>query len=249
MPQNYSFVKELLPKWENAISNNLKDRSIRYIVTGNLIQAYRNDNFSGRLVQFTTLENKVRKGILLPENYIQKASRTSSQKVSVPINKCLKIVSSIMTNQSLQCSNTLSIFRKDPYHFKLIVSASKQVAGNVYLDEDILSAIVGNTFEKVSATMTALVHVSNLSKVLNTLGGKLKVSAELSPEQFKIIADEVNLENQFSDELQELPVFNSPTLVQEQPKNDDAKRVLTLKYKYRLRLQLQILERNKLLKA
>jgi hypothetical protein len=95
--------------------------------------------------------------------------------------------------------------------------------------------------------MTALVHVSNLSKVLNTLGGKLKVSAELSPEQFKIIADEVNLENQFSDELQELPVFNSPTLVQEQPKNDDAKRVLTLKYKYRLRLQLQILERNKLL--
>lgn len=247
MPQNYSFVKELLPKWETAISNNLKDRSIRYIVTGNLIQAYRNDNFSGRLVQFTTLENKVRKGILLPENYIQKASRTSSQKVSVPINKCLKVVSSIMTNQSLQCSNTLSIFRKDPYHFKLIVSASKQVAGNVYLDEDILSAIVGNSFEKVSATMTALVHVSNLSKVLNTLGGKLKVSAELSPEQFKIIADEVNLENQFSDELQELPVFNSPTLVQEQPKNDDAKRVLTLKYKYRLRLQLQILERNKLL--
>jgi hypothetical protein len=72
MPQNYSFVKELLPKWEAAISNNLKDRSIRYIVTGNLIQAYRNDNFSGRLVQFTTLENKVRKGILLPETTFKK---------------------------------------------------------------------------------------------------------------------------------------------------------------------------------
>ncbi|KAL6953742.1 DNA helicase [Sarracenia purpurea var. burkii] len=95
-------------------------------------------------------------------------------------------------------ANELSYVKelKDPYHFKLIVSASKQVAGNVYLEEDILSAIVGNSFEKVSATMTALVHVSNLGKVLNTLGSKLKVSAELSPEQFKIIADEVNLENQ-----------------------------------------------------
>ncbi|MDI9878379.1 hypothetical protein [Flectobacillus longus] len=40
MPQNYSFVRELLPKWETAISNNSKNRSIRYIVTGNLIQAY-----------------------------------------------------------------------------------------------------------------------------------------------------------------------------------------------------------------
>ncbi|MDI9862610.1 strawberry notch-like NTP hydrolase domain-containing protein [Flectobacillus roseus] len=244
IPPNYSFVKELLPKWETAIANNSKDSSIRYIVTGNLIQAYRNDNFSGRLVQFTTSENKVRKGILLPENYIQKVSKTSSQKVSVPINKCLKVVSSITsTYQSLQCSNTLAIFRKDPYHFKLVVSASKQLAGNVYLDEEILASVVGNTFEKVSATMTALVHVSNLSKVLNTLGVKLKVSAELSPEQFKVIADELNLENQFSDEIKDLPVaipsleINTPSITDLESK----KKVLALKYKYKLRLQTQLL--------
>jgi hypothetical protein len=95
--------------------------------------------------------------------------------------------------------------------------------------------------------MKAKVSLNDIDEALQVLGEKLNIVAELKPEQFDIIRGEFNLENQFSDELQELPVFNSPTLVQEQPKNDDAKRVLTLKYKYRLRLQLQILERNKLL--
>jgi hypothetical protein len=56
---------------------------------------------------------------------------------------------------------------------------------------------------------------------LQVLGEKLNMVAELKPEHFDIIRGEFNLENQFSDELQELPVFNSPKKCKN-PKNDDA---------------------------
>ena len=244
MPSGYSFVRDLLPAWEKSIQANSKDRGIKFLITGNIIQAYRGGLKSGKLVQFTTQTGKIRKGILLPEG---EGFEKQKIKIGVPLQKCSKIVKSLAKDKSIDCNNSLSIFRETNDVFALYVSASRQNAGNIYLDADLLKLTQKGLFEKVSNNMKAKVSLNDIDEALQVLGEKLNIVAELKPEQFDIIRGEFNLENQFSDELQELPVFNSPTLVQEQPKNDDAKRVLTLKYKYRLRLQLQILERNKLL--
>jgi hypothetical protein len=246
MPSGYSFVRDLLPAWEKSIQANSKDRGIKYLITGNIIQAYRGGLKAGKLVQFTTQSGKIRKGILLPEGENFDKQRA---KIGVPVQRCSKIIKSLPRDKSIECNNSVSIFREANDDFAIYVSASRQNAGNIYLDADLMKLTQKGLFEKVSNNMKAKVSMSDIDSVLQVLGEKLHVVAELKPEQFDIIRSEFNLENQFSDELQELPVFNNPTLVQESLKNDDAQRRLSLKYKYRLRLQLQILERNNLLKA
>ena len=216
------------------------------MITGNIIQAYRGGLKSGKLVQFTTQSGKIRKGILLPEGENFDKQRA---KIGVPVQRCGKIIKSLPRDKSIECNNSVSIFRETNDDFAIYVSVSRQNAGNIYLDADLMKLTQKGLFEKVSNNMKAKVSMSDIDSVLQVLGEKLHVVAELKPEQFDIIRSEFNLENQFSDELQELPVFNNPTLVQEPLKNDDAQRRLSLKYKYRLRLQLQILERNNLLKA
>lgn len=233
---SYSYQDDLFPLWQKAIINNTKDRGTRLIITGNLIQAYRNTNFSGRLIQFTTYDGKIRKGILVSESYAPKSTGNAQEKVGVPLDKCQKVVNSLMVRaQPILCSNSITIFKIGLQQYALIVSASRQTAGNIYLDEELLALVEKGKFEKISSSMSAVVLAPQMPQVLQLLGKKLKINAELSPEQFALIQGDISTQNQYSDEVKPLPIIITAKVTM------DKKKELTLKYKYKLRLQRQLL--------
>ena len=80
--------EDLLNEWETEIKQKTKDRGIRYIITGNLLQAFGSE--SGKLVSYTTIEGQTKKGILMPEEWQPK--EMGQRKITVPIIKALPLL-------------------------------------------------------------------------------------------------------------------------------------------------------------
>lgn len=115
----------------------------------------------------------MKKGILIPENC--NPGNEVQQKVEVPISRALKIIRSLGNGQKITTSNNISIFKQHD-KFKIIVLSSKQRAGDVYLDEDILNLVDGHNFEKVSDRMAATLNENKIDDFISILQEKFNAS-------------------------------------------------------------------------
>ena len=81
--------ESMLQLWANAIKASSKSRMIRYIATGNLLQFFGQEAIpKSKLIQFSTLDGKTRKGALMPESYLPDGildGKVGSQKIIVPV--------------------------------------------------------------------------------------------------------------------------------------------------------------------
>jgi hypothetical protein len=173
-------IPELLNAWEKFLEKNISDRKIRHVVTGNLLQA--SSDMKGKLVSYTTIDNKVKKGILLPENW-DKADETQNN-VVVPIIKALPIIKSLVHGNHIVTNNGLSIF-KNGTSFKLITSASRSKGGEIYLDEEILKLVDNNNFEKTSDKMVAELPEENIGKLITILQNTHSAAITIGSHQLK----------------------------------------------------------------
>jgi hypothetical protein len=178
--------EDTLSRWESAIKESTVDRKARHIVTGNLLQAF--SAYKGKLVSYTTIDGAVKKGILMPENW--NPGNEVQQKVEVPISRAIKIIRSLGNGQQITTSNNISIFKQYD-KFKIIVSSSKQRAGDVYLDEDILKLVDGHNFEKVSDRMAATLDADKIDAFNTMLQEKFNASVSLNAQQFEVIKKEI----------------------------------------------------------
>lgn len=240
-PSFYDYTMPmLLQDWANNIASASKSRTERFIITGNLIQAFSIDELPrGKLIQYTTQNGRVLKGVLMPVSFKNIADK-GLQKVTVPIGKILPIVQRLTKDGFIDGSNTVAILRNNemPGFYKLATSISKEKAGNIFLDEDILKLVKGKNFQSVSTSMVADVDYNNMQAVLNILENKHNVEVELSQADFALIEHQFQ-ENKFENEVIAVP---TPTPIVDV--DVDKKKKLALKYKYRLRLQLQEQELN-----
>jgi hypothetical protein len=179
-------MEDTLARWESAIKESTVDRKTRHIITGNLLQAFA--AYKGKLVSYTTLDGGVKKGILMPENW--SPANSTQQKVEVPISRALKLIRSLPNGQQITTSNNVSIFKQYD-KFKIIVSASKQRAGDVFLDEDVLKLVDGHNFEKVSDRMAATLEERKIDDLVAILQEKFNASVPMNSQQFEIIKDEI----------------------------------------------------------
>lgn len=178
--------EDTLSRWESSIKESTVDRKARHIITGNLLQAFA--AYKGKLVSYTTIDGAVKKGILMPENW--NPGNEVQQKVEVPISRALKIIRSLGNGQQITTSNNISIFKQHD-KFKIIVSSSKQRAGDVYLDEDILKLVEGHNFEKVSDRMAATLNENKIDAFITILQEKFNASVSLNAQQFDVIKNEI----------------------------------------------------------
>lgn len=178
--------EDTLSRWESAIKESTVDRKARHVITGNLLQAFA--AYKGKLVSYTTIDGAVKKGILMPENW--NPGNEVQQKVEVPISRALKIIRSLGNGQQITTSNNISIFKQYD-KFKIIVSSSKQRAGDVYLDEDILNLVDGHNFEKVSDRMAATLDEGRIDDFISILQEKFNASVLLNAQQFEVIKNEI----------------------------------------------------------
>ncbi|MBD3638806.1 MAG: strawberry notch C-terminal domain-containing protein, partial [Crocinitomicaceae bacterium] len=172
-------LENTLNEWETTITENTKDRGIRYIVTGNLLQAFA--DFNGKLVSYTTLDGQVKKGILLPENWDQ--VKETEGKVTVPIAKAIKIIQSLTRGAAIYASSDIAIFKQNDMQFRIAVPASRKKGGDIYLNEGLLKLVERNIFEKIGDRMVAMLPQNNLPKFTEILQNELGITVSLYQNQ------------------------------------------------------------------
>lgn len=227
-----SDLPELAPSqlqgyWQNAIAARMKNREVRHIVTGNILQGL-GRFFSGRLISYTTIDGEEKKGIFLPENW-QDEEEGKERQITVPASKALPLIKSLGEGHEITVGKDISIFRQGG-NFKLIVPASKSSGGDIYLNPSLLSLVEGNNFNKVSNTMVALFDNYALEDVLNVLEREIGTSVTVTRTQFKYIKDyfpEVLKVDNFP-KLKMLPEDTEPTVTDDEDIELEAEALLLL---------------------
>ncbi len=118
--------EEMKASWTKSVAKRSSTREQRFMVTGNLLQAYA-DFTSGRLVSYTTATGEVKKGILLPETF----EENLAENVAVPVVRASSIIASMGIGSQLNLTGDIALFRL-PDGFKMIVHASKSRGGDYY---------------------------------------------------------------------------------------------------------------------
>ena len=180
-----SELEETLSNWENSIKQSSSDRQIRYVITGNLLQAF--SQYRGKLVSFTMMNNTVRKGILMPDYW--EPEEQSLNRVDVPIERALKIIKSLGQGSQIDTNNNISFFRQGD-RYKVIVPGTRARGGEFFLNKDILALVEKNNFEKVGDKMVASVPLSNIDELVQLLQDKFNTSVTISAFQFDLVKED-----------------------------------------------------------
>ncbi|MEM0998433.1 MAG: strawberry notch C-terminal domain-containing protein [Bacteroidota bacterium] len=176
--------KELIATWDQITGEHRKDWQIRFIATGNLLQAV--SKFNGKLVSYTTREGRTRKGLLLPENFTP--TRQELGEVRVPLVKAVSIFESLPVGKLQRTDAGVGFIRKDLNTFEVYVAASKKKGGKYYQDEDLIELVSGQ-FEKTSNNMIAKLPHSRIGEFLRLLQEKFSDAVTLGQEDFMRIKD------------------------------------------------------------
>lgn len=180
-------LKTAREDWAELIKKSTKDRTIRYIVTGNILQAF--TEYQGNLVSYTTHDGKTLKGVLMPEYWLPAKGGTEAM-IIVPVGKAIRFITDMKPGDEITTTNHVSIQRTTS-GYRLIVPGAKQTYGDIFLDRDLMELAKGGNFNKVSDRMMADFDESHKDKLVNILQEKHKLSVSLSPKEFAQIKDEL----------------------------------------------------------
>lgn len=182
MSINNTEENDLLDEWEREIKLKSKDRGMRYIITGNLLQAFGSE--SGKLVSYTTKTGETKKGILMPEEWQPKES--GAQRVTVPIVKALPLLKSMTEGTALYASNDLAFFKQGD-KYRVILPMARSKSGDIYIDPNLMALVDKGMFEKMSDKMQAFLPVSNLESFATILQNKFGVSVLVNLNQLAML--------------------------------------------------------------
>lgn len=176
-------IDKNIEQWDEQIKSTTKDRSVRYIVTGNILQAFA--SFKGKLVSYTTDNNEIKKGILMPEHW--SAETETKGKVIVPIAKATKIIKSMSNGSSIFGTSSISFFKLYDNRYRVSVPASRKKGGEIYLNESLLKLVENNVFEKVGSQMTTHVPFENIESFLTILQDSSGVTISVTQNQIDAV--------------------------------------------------------------
>jgi hypothetical protein len=177
----------LLDNWEEWIKQGSVDRQTRYIITGNLLQAFA--DHPGKLISYTTIDQQVKKSILLPEHWNPKEQL--EDKVTVPVIKALPLIQSLTQGSSMVTNTGISFFRESEARFKVIVSASRSASGDIFLNPEILQLVTGNNFEKRADKMVAYIGIENMPQLIKVIQQINNCAVSIPYAQLKFIKQDV----------------------------------------------------------
>ena len=191
------YNKEYLQTWwQDQIRNAVNDRVNRFMITGNLLQAYKSSGVEGRgkIVTFTTIENRQRRGIILPDTYSDEPKRDVNGKltvftIDVPILKGLAIIRALPVDKMIECANGLSFIKNSYSTYKLLCPSRLKA---IITDEDIGELLLSEDgFQKVGNAMVGIVADTDLERLCTILQNEYNTSIKLTEEQLKFIADQI----------------------------------------------------------
>ena len=146
---------------------------------------------AGKLISFTTSDDQVRKGILLPEEF---RADEEANTVQVPIIKILSYIEGMRTNDRLATSIELTI-KKGWDGFIIQVPSSRKGGIESFADQSILDLVNDGRFEKIGNRMEATLPSENLNAFIRILQTK-NVNVALTHSQFEMIKDQFEMSPQ-----------------------------------------------------
>lgn len=167
---------DLLIDWAEEVQKRNTDRGVRFMITGNILQAF--DDERGKLVSYTTSDGEVKKGILKPEGWEPNPERS----IRVPILKALKVLTSMVNNSSIHCSDSMSIFRVGD-SFRLTVSADRAEFLGMNEDTELIELLYEEKFIETEDDLQAIFFASRLETVAEILQRKYSLSLKLKDYQ------------------------------------------------------------------
>ncbi|WP_075603125.1 strawberry notch-like NTP hydrolase domain-containing protein [Saccharicrinis aurantiacus] len=177
-------ANNILNNWDDYTKAFQASRRIRYILTGNLLQAA-GDN--GKLVSYTTINGDVKKGVLLPENWSpnnNKGKTNEDAYVIVAAKDAAHYIKSMSNGSSISSENNIGIFR-NPQGFKFIIPKGRGTQA-IYKDAEIIKLVEGSHgFEMVSGSMTGMVSEEKIAKLLGLMSNRHGVSFKVGRQIFE----------------------------------------------------------------
>ena len=190
--------RNILIVGKNLAKRLMHPRRPRYIITGNLLQAF--SDFPGKLVSFTTTSGDIRKGILMPENWQPKKGGES---VILPIGKALVYIKKMSEGNSIVTTNDIAIYcHHDAFK---IISPKRGALKEFYTDQDIISLLYNKRdgFEMVSGQMVANMEKHNIGQLIEIMDDKFKMSVKVSESLFDVLMDGQTIKPATRDNLTE----------------------------------------------
>ncbi len=170
---------QLLDTWEQDIKASSINRNIRYIITGNILQAFK--KLKGKLISYSTSDGETKKGILLSE--LIDIEKVINKSIEVPVSLARSKFASLVKGHFITTKQLTTLINTgDAY--QIIVFASKAKGGDIYLDEGILRLVKDNNFEKSADKMKAELPHENLNAFLNILTEQFKDTIEVSYSEY-----------------------------------------------------------------
>jgi hypothetical protein len=196
---------EMLENWDKITKEKATDKSIRYIVTGNILQAYGKEELKGLLISYTTSTGGVKKGILLPEYFTTEArGEKPAMRITVPIIKALPIIKSMIIDRMMVTNDGLAFIKKDGV-YKISVLQKKTKGdksgggSKFYLDKTIMKLTNEGLFNSTSGSMVATIEERKITNLVNYLQETFSSSIDLIEQEFDIIKGKLMVE-EYADE-------------------------------------------------
>jgi hypothetical protein len=175
--------KDILENWDKK--KKFRDREIRYIVTGNILQGM-NKFKEGRLIQFTTDDGGIETGIMMPENW----KKPDTSNIEIPIVKMTDIIRKLEIGTYVESPfGDIAIKRLPQYgdkepHYELKVPAAKD-RGEKFYANTTLKSLMLDEFERRGDRMVGTFSDTNLGAVIDLLDKRFKTIMTVSGGQIR----------------------------------------------------------------
>lgn len=219
--------ENMINNWDEIIKEKSSARSIRYIVTGNILQAFGKQELKGSLISYTTSTGGVKKGILLPEGFSKdgdgRRGGKEAMRITVPIITALPIIKSMVEGRGIVTNDGFSILRKE-YDYRISVSASKQKGGKFYLDAILMALTNEGTFNKVGDQMSGTLALHKINNLVEYLQATFSCTVALVKQEFDRIKDTIVIEDYADEERKPEPVAFIEKLLNEDSLEEAARK-------------------------
>lgn len=191
--------KNLFNDWDEKIKDLASDRVQRYIITGNILKAYGIPELSdnqNKLISYSTIDKKVKKGILLYEGF-----NPYGLYVKIPLESAKNIVTKSLGTTDILTFGDDEIIKIAPRADKLLIRRQQTKKRTYHIDKnnELNQYLETNWVKDSDYYESEIVGLSNIEKVVDVLYS-LGFPMNLSFEDFKVISKNYDTDDRFKEE-------------------------------------------------
>jgi hypothetical protein len=182
--------RSIIDNWDDKVKGSQSNRVIRYIVTGNILKAFGSNYKYGKLISYSTFDKKVKKGILMYDDYEPEDTR-----VSIPLIAAKNMIEKMSTNTVFQIIAEEIFFMRYQHAFVLELRKNSIYFKQLKADEELKKLSIDSDWQgrRGSNNFTLSFEPSIIGEVISYLYKEYKFSAELTAAAFEAIKDKFDV--------------------------------------------------------